>query len=60
MLRIVVTVAWMKLFYMKWNEIVFKLFWVYIVMYCENCGVFFEQAANFCRVCGKGKNVSIF
>ena len=29
-------------------------------MYCENCGVFFEQAANFCRVCGKSKNVSIF
>ena len=28
-------------------------------MYCENCGVSFEQAANFCRVCGKGKNVSI-
>ena len=29
-------------------------------MYCEKCGVFFEQAANFCRVCGKGKNVTIF
>ena len=29
-------------------------------MYCENCGVFFEQAANFCRVCGKGKNVRRF
>ena len=42
------------------NEIIFKLFWVYIVMYCENCGVFFEEAANFCWVCGKGMNVSIF
>ena len=28
-------------------------------MYCENCGVSFEQAANFYRVCRKGKNVSI-
>ena len=28
-------------------------------MYCENCGVFLDQAANFCRVCGKGNNVTI-
>ena len=29
-------------------------------MYCENCGPYFEQAENFCRVCGKGKNFGIY
>ena len=45
---------------MKWNEIIFNLFWVYIVMYCENCGVFFEQVANFCRVCGKNVKIHVY
>ena len=46
---------------MKWNYFKIILSNVCIVvMYCENCRVFFEQAANICRVCGKGKNVSIF
>ena len=29
-------------------------------MYCENCGSYFEQAATFCRDCGKGKNFGIY
>ena len=29
-------------------------------MYYEDCGFFFEQAANFSRLFGKGKKVSVF
>ena len=29
-------------------------------MCCENCGSYFEQAANVYRVCGKGNSFGIY